>query len=300
MNNSDEFYLTLLSNSSLNYFPKNTSANFCTQLPKTIHLEGEWCVGLSEIQLPCSFFTVNDGENVIYCEYKIIIKKKSNKAVLAGYFNDERLSAWIVSNVSRGYTLEKLLSKFENLNKPIEIHAHYKTKIDAGNYESVEGILKALNEVNILQKDCVEFRLNNGSKRIHVASSSTEMTSLRLSSKLSLQLGFEPDVNILNKISTYPSNILLGLPSQLFIYSDIIEPQLIGDVFAKVLRIVVVDNNKYTYGTHRVQFFSQPHYTPVLKREFEHIEIDIRTATGERTPFQFGTVCVKLHFKRIL
>lgn len=44
--------------------------------------------------------------------------------------------------------------------------------------------------------------------------------------------------------------------------------------------------------------FSSPQYVPVLKREFENIEIDIRTETGAHVPFLFGTVCVKLHFKK--
>ena len=71
-------------------------------------------------------------------------------------------------------------------------------------------------------------------------------------------------------------------------------------MLAKVLRIVVLDNTHYMYGAQRVHFFSQPHYVPVLTREFENIEVDIRNNTGEKIPFQFGTVTVKLHFKRLL
>ena len=44
--NGEEFYLTLVSDSSSDYFPQNTTSHFCTQLPKTIELEGEWRVGL--------------------------------------------------------------------------------------------------------------------------------------------------------------------------------------------------------------------------------------------------------------
>ena len=58
-------------------------------------------------------------------------------------------------------------------------------------------------------------------------------------------------------------------------------------------------SGKFIYGVQRVGFFSQPHYVPVLKREFENIEIDIRSNTGEKIPFEFGTVSVKLHFKKL-
>lgn len=46
---ANEFYLTLLSNSSHNYFPNNTLANFHTKLPTKLFLSDEWVVGLAEI-----------------------------------------------------------------------------------------------------------------------------------------------------------------------------------------------------------------------------------------------------------
>lgn len=121
-----------------------------------------------------------------------------------------------------------------------------------------------------------------------------------MSPNLCLQIGFVPDTNLcLTRESRHPANVLLGLPFQLMVYCDIIEPQIIADVFAKVLRIAVIENRKYLYGSQQLQMFSPPHYVPVLKREFESIEIDIRTHTGEKVPFLFGTVSIKLHFKKI-
>ena len=135
-------------------------------------------------------------------------------------------------------------------------------------------------------------------QKVSVGCATKELESLHLSARLSLILGYEPMTNVLNRTGTFPSNILLGIPSQLFVYTDIIEPQAIGDVFAKVLRVVVVDSNNYTYGAQMTRVFGQPHYVPVLKREFENIQIDIRSSTGDLIPFQFGTLCVKLHFKK--
>ncbi|EFA12621.1 hypothetical protein TcasGA2_TC010248 [Tribolium castaneum] len=192
------------------------------------------------------------------------------------------------------FHIEKVLKK-----RYKRVMTKYKTKIEAGNYETIESIVEALNSIKILVLDNVTFRINDGSKRIIVTSNNKHLTSMSFSPILSLQLGFQPDTNVLNKTSTHPANIMLGLPGQLFVYSDIIEPQLIGDVLAKVIRIVVIDNKHYIYGTHHTQLFSHPHYIPLLKREFENIEIDIRNATGKKVPFQFGTVCVKLHFKKI-
>nr|XP_015840030.1 PREDICTED: uncharacterized protein LOC107398959 [Tribolium castaneum] len=306
MNNYNDFYLTLVSNSSSNYFPENTTTHFCTQLPKTVHLDGEWCVGLSEIQYPYSFLTVNSGENIIYCTYQFSLStiiQQGEKGIDA-LFNDVRCSAWIDEQVrrrkyksSKEFMYDIKMRKFTFESDVIV--TKYKTKIEAGNYETIESILEALNSLRPLVIDNVQFRLNDGSKRIIVTCSSLHLSSLSFSPTLSLQLGFKPDTNVLNKTSTHPANILLGLPSQLFVYSDIIEPQLVGDILAKVIRTVVINNKYYIYGTHHTQIFSHPHYVPVLKREFENIEIDIRSSTGEKVPFQFGTLCVKLHFKKI-
>ena len=46
------FYLTLPSNSSMDYHPENTLTNFVTRLPTVIDLEGSWEVALMEIQYP--------------------------------------------------------------------------------------------------------------------------------------------------------------------------------------------------------------------------------------------------------
>ena len=300
MTDRENFYLTLISDSSKTYFPNNTSTHFCTQLPRSLHLDGEWCVGLAEIQYPCSFLTIQEGENIVYYTFNVDFKDPLCRDILTGYLEDKYLSMWLDQQMKRYQynSVDDILSN-ENADFFPADGVKSKTKIDAGNYESIDSILAALNQNPVISGNNVRFTIDEKTKKVRVASSSVNLTSLILSPKLNLQLGFEPNTNILNKFSTHPSNILLGLPSHFFTYCDIIEPQLIGDVVAKVLRIVVLDNTRYTYGVQHVQFFSQPHYVPVLKREFENIEIDIRSNTGEKIPFQFGTVSVKLHFKKL-
>ena len=46
-----EFYVTLPSNSSMQYFPDNKTLNFVTELSRTL-LDGEWELGLAEIDYP--------------------------------------------------------------------------------------------------------------------------------------------------------------------------------------------------------------------------------------------------------
>lgn len=260
--NQREFHLTLLSNSSMNYFPDNKTTSFSTQLPKSLHLDGEWVVGLTEFQFPCSLESVSETSNIIYIERITYVLTGRNKRVQSG-------TEWM------------------------------KTKIASGNYISTGDVIAALNSnKDLLNK--VLFQLDQTSNRVSISVLDRSIVKLTMSSNLCLQLGFEPNNDFRkDSVSKHPANVLLGLPSQLLVYCDLIEPQIIGDVFAQVLRVCVLDNKRYVYGTQQAHIFSPTHYVPVLRREFENIEIHIRTSTGENVPFLFGTACVKLHFKKL-
>ena len=53
-----DFYLTLPSDSSMDYFPDNTLTEFRVKLPHTIHLSGDWEVGLAEISYPVNWSNI--------------------------------------------------------------------------------------------------------------------------------------------------------------------------------------------------------------------------------------------------
>ena len=52
--NRSEFSIVLPSNSSMRYFPLNTTTNYSTHLPREIVLHEKWVVGLSEMYVPCT------------------------------------------------------------------------------------------------------------------------------------------------------------------------------------------------------------------------------------------------------
>lgn len=253
----EEFFITLLSNSSSSYFPDNRTTHFITQLPHTIQLEGSWVVGLAEIQYPCSLLTINSGDNFVY-----VTKMRGNR------------------------TMERIL-----------------TKIKSGLYNDIPMVINELNKIPEIEQE-VDFKYDKLTQKVTVdfkgEGGEFIIVELSFSPKLAVQLGFAPGQNLYLKGSAlHPANLLLGLPSQMFIYCDIIEPQIVGDNSVKLLRNVTIDNTVYTYGSTKSNIFNPIHYIPVLKRGFENIEIDIRTDTGENIPFMFGTSSVKLHFKNI-
>ncbi len=64
---SNDFYITLPSNSSHSYFPDNTPASFRTRLAAPVQLKGKWEVALAEIHYPHTWFTV--AEPAVFTYY---------------------------------------------------------------------------------------------------------------------------------------------------------------------------------------------------------------------------------------
>src|SRR5437868_5023567 len=84
----------------------------------------------------------------------------------------------------------------------------------------------------------------------------------------------------------------------LYIYIDIVRPQLIGDEFASAIRAINLPQDNSSYGNALI--FDNIHYVPLSQRHFNRIEVDIRDVAGNPVRFAPGVVNVKLHFKQVL
>ncbi|GFS56123.1 uncharacterized protein TNCV_1650491 [Trichonephila clavipes] len=103
---NENFYITLPSNASMNYFPSNTQASFRTKLARPITLTGEWEVGLSEIFIPRTWFNIGNHNNkysITYEETKIVEK--------------DYVEYRIRVKIDQGITDEEVISK---INQSIE------------------------------------------------------------------------------------------------------------------------------------------------------------------------------------
>jgi len=83
----------------------------------------------------------------------------------------------------------------------------------------------------------------------------------------------------------------------LFVYCDILEHVVVGDVMAPLLRMVDM-KCKRTYG----KMHEMPHaslYVTLQKKHFDTAEINIMTDTGEPVHFVEGKSVTFLEFKRI-
>lgn len=241
------FYLTLPSDSSMNYFPGNKISHFITRLPTPIELKGEWEVGLVEFIYPHTWYNVNHNTNLIGFD-----------------LNDKKLIA---------------------------------RRIPPGFYKTVPQILNAIAIKDLEEK--ISFSYNLVTKRVTI--NVRNRAKLILHEGLAEMLGFEPC-----EIECLDSNIEQTVESSyvadpcahyrvLMIYSDIVEPQIVGDVLAPLLRIVNVTGED---GEVICATFDRPHYLPVSRKSFDSLEIVIRTHLGQLTPFERGRSYVKLHFRQ--
>lgn len=85
----------------------------------------------------------------------------------------------------------------------------------------------------------------------------------------------------------------------LFVYSDLVSPQIVGDTETSLLATVSFDAYRLEERPEvTTKIFQTPHYVPVNRPSTDTILIDIRDSTGERIPFLVGKTIAKIHFRQ--
>ena len=124
---------------------------------------------------------------------------------------------------------------------------------------------------------------------------------VHFSPRLALQLGLDhhgPYPANEKIMGVKPVEISLGIPSQLFIYMDILADQIIGHTRAPILRTVPVDINA-RFGSMTIFHCEHPIYFDLNTRSFDTVQIDIRDHPGRYLPFEFGTLTLLVHFRQV-
>ena len=253
-------------------FPDNTTACYTTKLPQELNLRGNWEVGITEIHFPRSFLHICEEETEITATYNL-------------------------SPVLR--------DKYKNANNNIIMK---KLKIPYGIYINIVEFLQTLNNsidgVHIIFRFSVEH--NNTflfAERMCTPETCNYEHSLKMSRAILDILGFfdvESYINVDSNpcIATRPAKVLNAMPRQLFIYSDICELCIVGDVQTPILRIAPVNYKDYVFDSNLHHTFTPVSYVPLIRNSFTTIVIDLRDHLGRIVPFECGTSTVTLHFRR--
>lgn len=264
----DVFYIVLPSNSSMSYYPDNTTTRYTTHLPQSVSLHGSWGVSLAEIHIPMTLLHVPpEGEhNFINVTTNVAVPSSDAAAV---DFKEDR--ACVPPGVYRS-----VASLLDAINEIPCVIAHLKFSICNNGYVAVTRICS----------DC-----KNLEHAFHFSDALNKVLGYTHTSGLVVQRDAKCTAQ-------RPANITNAIPDQLFVYTDICEPYITGDVHTPLLRVVPYADN-YNYGSMKIRSFSPPRYIPLLRTSFQAITIDIRDEFGEPIPFEYGTLTVTLQFKRI-
>ena len=89
-----------------------------------------------------------------------------------------------------------------------------------------------------------------------------------------------------------------GFMKNMNIYCNLMEPVLVGDVSAPLLRsIALFDGDKYGDNIDYEPY--EREYNPLITNEFQHIDIDIKDDYNKTLDFKFGKIYLSLHFRKI-
>lgn len=175
-----------------------------------------------------------------------------------------------------------------------------KRKVPAGYYKNTNAVLvglhAAIDGLNHSETTIFEDNINiksHGFGKVRIKMK--HGTRLKLTGDVAALLGF-PDNSIIDslKISPAPPDMNGGMFS-LYVYTDIVTSQIVGDTKVPLLRIVKIDGED---GDFISKTYEKPQYIPLIRSSFSSIEIDIKDDTGRNVPFERGKVMITLHFRQ--
>lgn len=328
----DDFYVTLSSNSSFDQFPKNKTSQFSVLLSKNLNFDADWRVSLSEIIYPNTINNVSENHNEISFSHRIevisfekkqiaLIKKKDIVEIpLKNYSNLLELIKVINHHVFKKLSI-KLFNE-DNLTQCDEVQVSNKVELLRDRYNSnfdidltQFGDAQVSNKIELLRdrydsnfdiksEEISEIRTmtNDEIKLYENEKNKINQTffDIKLKGRLSLQLGFTPFDNLFEtRISPQRPNISYGIPGELYLYANIIEPQMFSDSCTQIIKVIKTTDSSIKYGEIVCKEILNRNYLKLNTHKIQEVSVEVRDSTGQLVNFSFGTFMIQLHFKKV-
>ena len=260
-------YLTLPSNSSLIYYPKNEAGHFITKLPQTQDFGDDYEVGLAEIQFSNNYQNVTNDS--VWFEYE-----EPRYAQEQSEYGDGRYSKRVI--VPNG--LYETNGQFINA-----LNALVDSEITEGTFLDRE------------KKKSIKFKYNPYTKRMSLFKHFSK-SKVRLSDGLVEICGLSQ--TCLEGAGRFEADRVMDLDQRvksIFVYSDLVQSRPVGDAVVPLLRTLPpVDKSKETIH----YLFEKPHYMPLARYQFDTVELLLTSDRGEPISFENGHTIATLHFRR--
>ena len=308
------FYVTLPSNAASTTNKDNTTTCYRTDFKDHIKLYSEYEVAIVEVIYNLSWFLP-----VGHIKYTYLPSIDKKIEIIPIIFHDgdsikkclEKINLVIQEHIIiKNYNLRYNLfleNKKRNAEKQILLPEN---KFPRSSY-SIESSVNNLLVINDIRNNEAEFlkapMLRTSGEEIFIQFSNTNY-SLEFSGQISDILKtdsvqvFKSDQNQsnfvkINKNERINTDELISLVGTLYVYTDIIDYQFVGENKMPLLRNIVIDYNtsRRTTWAH----YDSPHYMRVDKKSISSILIDIRDEKSNKILFDHGSLIIKLHFRPI-
>lgn len=270
------FYVTLPSNSSTNFFD-NTISNFTTQLHLPISFDRPYEVALVEFSYD-HYWRVNIGQLKYYHSDNVIfiidIDHRDGDSIqdLFKNINDNLNQALIQYEINKSD------------KKPDEVQVFTKTaNTSFQNKTQILPFLKFNTDLHQLEVSTVNKNDNLRFEGLITSILNLDMFINTTIAPIKIDRKYENGLYIINNM---------------YIYTDIVKYQYIGDTLSPLLRTVSIPSSK-VLSTESV-IYDSPHYLPVNKSSIDTINIKIKDEQGQNIKFERGKSIIKLHFRPII
>ena len=146
-----------------------------------------------------------------------------------------------------------------------------------------------VNDIVQIVANSVRCQYDNIQQRVLIQLDTDYVTEMKLSPSLAYLLGYndgsEPIAfNTKYNQAKYVPDLNAGFYA-LYVYCTVVENQIVADRRVPLLRAVHVEGH---HGDICEKIFPTPHYVPVVPKEFDTIEIDIKNDVNQSVKFAFG------------
>ena len=188
------------------------------------------------------------------------------------------------------------------LQKGVDTHLFYGDRtglfqqaiMDYGYYQSMPELIKAANKAlsrNVSDNIKLAYNALTGKVTVQIKNG-FQFAAMK---PLSIILGFGGKDVMLKKTTESPYVADLTTVSTIYVYCDIVQPQIVGDTSAQLLKSIPAEG---TFGDIITKTFTNIQYVPIQRKLFEDVEILLRSDTGDPVPFERGKVVTTLHFRQ--
>lgn len=280
MNN---FFVDLVSNASMKFYPDNTLAKFTNKLTPPLELDGEWEVAISEIFYP---HKIEDPTYSLSMLFVDPLEGKIEKTIQCKNF--------VIPPNSKGEDIVKILNdcitrEVENILKEVPEDLSWMGFpsfhiSDEGKFVFKVGLADIFDGKSRIVSTFVYFHTEDPSF----------YKMLGFNDRSFLKKGQLP------KETNRAENVYFPVSRShlIFIYTDIIREHFVGDALSPVLRVVPLQQKDEM--TMCNLSFPNLYYFKLKSNYIDTINILILDETGAKVRFGPGRVLINLHFRKCI